>query len=74
MSDCQIIVRAFTKDGYHRDIAILSGQQVHQHDLRVSEDTHASTASGLIGVGVGIDPSKYPEAVRFEIVVKEAPR
>ena len=74
MINNQIFIRAFTADGYHRDIAILSEMQVHQHDLRVSEETHASTASGLIGVGVGIDPSKFPEVVRFEIVVKEVRR
>lgn len=66
----QIWIRAFTKDGYHKDIALLSERQVHMHDMRVDDECSASVHSGLIGVGVGIDPSKFPEVVKFEVVVK----
>lgn len=67
-----VVVRAFTKDGYHKDIAMLSEQQVHMHDLRVPDSAPASMSSGLIGVGISIDPTKFPEVVKFEIVIRES--
>lgn len=64
----RVVIRAFSKDGYHRDIAMFSEQQVHMADTRFHEEL-LSTSSGLIGVGVGLDPSLFPEAVRFEVVI-----
>jgi hypothetical protein len=66
----RVIVRAFNKDGYHRDIAIMSEQQVHQNDTRI-EDAVMSVHSGLIGVGVAITPEDFPEVVRFEVVIRD---
>jgi hypothetical protein len=65
-----VVIRAFNADGYHKDIAIMSEQQVHQHSSKVGEPLQ-SIMSGLIGVGVGIDIAAFPEMVRFEVVIKD---
>ena len=66
----RVVVRAFNADGYHKDIAVLSEEQVNMHEGRVDGDAYQSMCSGLLGIGCGIDPSKFPEMVRFEVVVK----
>jgi hypothetical protein len=33
----RITVRAFNKDGYHKDILLMSDRQVYQNDNRVTE-------------------------------------
>lgn len=66
----QVIIRAFNKDGYHKDIVIMSERQVHMVDARVDENCALSAMSGLIGIAAGIIPSKFPEMVRFEVVIK----
>jgi hypothetical protein len=67
----RVVIRAFNADGYHKDIAIMSERQVCQFEERIDEDCSASTMLELMGVGVGIEPSKFPEVVRFEIVIQE---
>jgi hypothetical protein len=62
-------VRAFNKDGYHKDILIVSEKQVHQHDTRIREPL-GSITSGLLGPGGSIDPKDFPEMIRFEVVVE----
>lgn len=66
-----VTIRAFNKDGYHRDIAVMSERQIHMADNRVDERCSGSALSGLIGVAAGIDPSLLPEMVRFEVVVNK---
>ena len=50
----------------------MDDRQVHMHDRRVKEDPTMSIMSGLIGVGVGINPEDFPEIVRFEVVIKDS--
>lgn len=68
----RVVIRAFNEDGYHKDIVIMSERQVHQCDHRIDERCMSSVMSGLIGVTAGIDPAKFPEMVRFEVVIESA--
>mgnify|MGYP001604964736 CR=1 FL=1 len=63
----RVVIRAFTKDGYHRDVLVMSEKQVHMNDLRI-EDPTGSNLSGLIGHGGRIITEKFPEVVYFEVV------
>jgi hypothetical protein len=68
----KVTVRAFNADGYHRDICVMSEKQVHSVDPRLDETCTLSMMSGLLGVAhAGIDPTKFPEAIRFEIVIEK---
>jgi hypothetical protein len=69
MPRVRVIVRAFNKDGYHKDILLMNEQQVYQHDARVTGSA-GSTLSGLVGIGGGLDVKDFPEMVRFEIVLQ----
>lgn len=66
----RVVIRSFSKDGYHKDIVIMSERQVHQIDSRVDERCMSSVMSGLTGVAAGIDPKAFPEMVRFEVVIQ----
>lgn len=64
----KIVVRAFTADGYSKDVLVMCSDQVRMRDMRVT-DPVGSVMSGLIGHGGAIDPTKFSEMVRFEVVV-----
>ena len=66
----RVIIRAFNQDKYHKDIVLMSDKQVHCSDSRVGEPVD-SIFSGLIGVGVSIDPKKFPEINHFEVVIEK---
>lgn len=66
----RVVVRAFNEDGYHKDIAIMDERQLRQYDVRVDEDIQSSFSSGLVGVGASIDPTKFPEMVKFQVVIE----
>jgi hypothetical protein len=68
----RVVIRAFNKDGYHKDIVIMSERQVHQVDSRVDERCMSSAMSGLIGVAVGVEPAAFPEMCKFEVVIESA--
>lgn len=68
----KIVVRAFNKDGYHKDILSMNENQILMNDMRVGEPD-SSCMSGLIGFGGRIDPSDFPEMTYFEIVVRDFP-
>ena len=65
-----VIVRAFNKDGYHKDILSMDVQQVRMQDNRIDEASR-SLFSGLIGVGGSICSVNFPEMTSFEVVIKE---
>ncbi len=67
--DIKVVIRAFTKDGYHKDILIANGEQNLMTYTGVTEPNE-SIHSGLIGHGGGINPAEWPEMVRFEVVIK----
>lgn len=68
----RLVIRAFNKDGYHKDIALMDERQVWMTDVRVDVNNLKSFKSGLVGIGVGIDPTALPEMVRFEVIIQEA--
>jgi hypothetical protein len=56
-------------EGYHKDVATLSEQQVHSNYVGMEAKTrhlvHPTDA-----VRVVVDPKMFPEAVEFEIIVQ----
>lgn len=58
----KLIVRAYTKEGYHKDILVQSDRQVHIHDYRVV------ARAGFVGMFV--DPKDFPEMVHFEVILE----
>ena len=60
----RVIIRAFTADGYHRDILVADEQQVRMSDGRLKNGDR----------GMSIVPWDFPEAVRFEVVVEKVER
>ena len=71
--DVKIVVRAFNRDGYHKDILVACSDQVRMSDTRVNEPRD-SMMSGLSGHGGRITPEDFPEMTHFEVVVTEYPR
>lgn len=63
-----ILVRAYTEDGYHRDIVVASEKQVWRTDSRVGE---LPCIAGPTGFGGSILVADFPEAVRFELIISE---
>ena len=61
MAKVSVTVKAHTADYYERAILVMDEQQVRSQDARIKD-----TADGI-----AIDPSAFPEAVRFTIHVKE---
>jgi hypothetical protein len=64
-----VVIRAFNKQGYNKDILVMSEHQIHRSDNRIKSPL-LSTLSGLIGVGAAIIPTDFPEMERFEVVIK----
>ena len=64
----RVVVRAFTSQGYHRDILVMSERQVHMTNDRVKEPL-SSAWTGLLGVGGQINPKDFPEVEYFEVVI-----
>lgn len=69
----QTIVRMWTKDGYHKDVLVIDSDQVRMHNTGINEpDTGMMFAGGSVhGPSMVVDPSKFPEAVCFQIIVTE---
>lgn len=64
----RVIVRMWTEQGYHKDVAILSKEQVHMsHQGMEPRNRHILKP---IGPRVVIDPALYPEAMEFEVIVE----
>lgn len=61
-SKVQVTVTAWNKDGYSRQIIDATERQVWSKDERVG-----TTALD----GLAIDPSAFPEAVRFTILIRK---
>ena len=66
----KVIVRMWTKDGYHKDVAILDELQVR---MTYGIDMDAKSIhiyNDPAAVRVVIDPKLFPEACEFEVLVK----
>ncbi len=67
MSDSTTIVRAWNKDGYHKDILVIDSQQVRMHENRCLDKVQIP----YDGPSMTIRPEDFPEMVEFQIIVKE---
>ena len=65
----RVIVRMWTEDGYHKDVAILDQEQVRMsYDGMECKSRHV--VSPTDAVRVVVDPKQFPEAVEFEVIVQ----
>lgn len=65
-----VIVRMWNAEGYHKDVAVLDEQQVRMTCGNMDPATRHLTSD--IGFpSVIIDPSAFPEACEFQVIVKE---
>lgn len=63
------MVRAFTADGYHKDILDMSEKQILMNDHKI-KDTCGSV-HGKVVFGGRINTEDFPEMEYFEILVRE---
>lgn len=63
-------VRAWNKEGYHKDILVIDSDQVRMHYTGIKETTAAKLCHPM-GPRMVIDPKEFPEMVEFEIIVSE---
>lgn len=66
-----VVIRAFNREGYYKDIVIMNEKQVISCNTAADESL-ISCMTGLIGVGIGLQISNFPEVVRFEVVIKDS--
>jgi hypothetical protein len=68
----QVIVVAFNKDRYQKEILRFDNIQLRAYDNRVHINImDIVMAGGFIGRGAAIDPADFPEMVRFVVKIKE---
>lgn len=64
----RVIIRMWTAEGYHKDVAFLDEQQVRMSYNGLEPKTrHLVNPVGA--VRICIDPKLFPEAVEFEVIV-----
>ena len=72
MKPSRTIVRAWNKDGYHKDILVINVEQVQMNETRVKEPGSGQLfAGGYHGPSMVIRPADFPEMVEFQVIVKE---
>lgn len=64
-----VIIRAFTKDGYHKDLVRMDEEQVRMHHEGIKDPDIESMLDTHGGTGVSVDPREFPEMVRFEVLI-----
>jgi urease accessory protein UreE len=64
-----VIVRMWTKEGYHKDVIIMNEQQVSMGYVG-TECGNRHLVAPIDATRVVIDPTLFPEAVEFEVIVK----
>ena len=66
----QVIVVALNKDGYQKEILRFDERQLRRYENRVNINTFdIIEAGGASGMGAAIDPSDFPEMVRFVVKI-----
>lgn len=65
----RVIVRMWTAEGYHKDVAVLSERQVHS-SYHGMEPSLRHMAAPIDAPRVLVDPALFPEAVEFEVIVE----
>lgn len=65
----RVTIRMWTKEEYHKDVAIISEKQVHMSyqgmNAKLRHVVHPVDA-----VRVVVDQKQFPEAVEFEVIVQ----
>lgn len=64
MAKVQVTIRAYNKEGYQKDILVMDEEQMRMSCVGIKDGLH----------GPIIDPSLFPETVKFEVIVKEYQR
>ena len=68
----RVTIRMWNKDGYHKDVAILSEKQVYMtHANSGMECKTKHITPPMDAVRVVVDPMRFPEAVEFEVIVEK---
>ena len=68
------IIRAWTKDGYHKDIAVLDSEQVRMSYGNMEPKSSQFTTSPIDATRLCVDPKDFPEMEKFEVIVEEYKR
>lgn len=66
----RVKIIAYNDLGYRMEIATLSEQQVHMTSGTI-EDVNIRSITSKFRCGVGLVPSEFPEAVKFDVIVEE---
>ena len=64
-----VIVRMWTKEGYHKDIIIMDEQQVRMGYIG-TEPSNRHLVTPIDATRVVVDPKQFPEAIEFEVIIK----
>lgn len=68
----RVTIRIWNADGYHKDVAIISEEQVHMHSGNEMEAKGRHImAPPTNAVRLVVDPKQFPEAVEFEVIVEK---
>lgn len=65
-----VIIRAWTKEGYHLDIGRLDDKQVRASSTGMEATTRHVTTDPIDAIRLVIDPKLFPEAMEFEVIVE----
>ena len=65
----RVIIRAWTKDEFHKDIAVLDDKQVRMLTSGMECKTR-HVIPPLNANRVVIDPAMFPDAIEFEVIVE----
>ncbi len=67
----KVIVRMWTADGYHKDVAMLDEQQVRMTYGEMDAKTRHCLVRPISAVRIVVDPKLFPEAVEFEVIIEK---
>lgn len=68
----RVIIRMWTEDGYHKDVVVMSEQQIHMHCGEVEAKGRHIMVGPVNAVRAVIDPKEYPEAIEFEVIIDKS--
>lgn len=66
-----VILRMWTENGYHKDVAVLSEEQVHM-SYQGMEPKGRHAIHPIDAVRIVVDPAQFPEATEFEVIVRRS--
>ena len=64
------IIRAWNKEGYHKDIAILDSDQVRMHSQGMEPKASQVMAGPTGAISLVVNPADFPEMEKFEVIVQ----